>query len=144
HFLNRVALATWAPAPVAADSPETPWTVTHRQRVHQEWWDGAPFLPSAHFRGLRLRPLDSEQDVPVQIEGISRGHVLRPLVSGPASERATTRVQAAFQASLPPMGYQVYAVSPTANPNRTVTIAGAGLEMENEYLYVKIAPNGTF
>src|SRR5262249_47720839 len=109
-FLNRVALAGSAPSPAATNAADAPLAVTHRQRVHQQWWDGAPFLPNAHFRGLRMRPLGSDEALTVQIEAIGKGHVLRPLVSGPASERATTRVRASFRASLPACGYQVYAV----------------------------------
>jgi Alpha-mannosidase len=38
----------------------------------------------------------------------------------------------------------VYAVTPTANPNKPVTIAHPSNVMENEYLHVQIESNGTF
>ena len=84
------------------------------------------------------------KSLPVQIESICRSHILRPLVSGLASERSATRVRASFVARLPPYGYQVYAVTPTANPNKPMLIVHPSNVLENEYLRVQIASNGTF
>ncbi len=101
-------------------------------------------MPSARFRGLNIRPFDSVESLPVQIESITPTRILRPLVSGPASDRAATRVRASFFAKLPPYGYQVYAVKPTVNPNKPTIIIQPHNVLENEYLRVQIAPNGTF
>src|SRR5262249_54959879 len=143
-FLNRLAVSRWTPSPAPESAPNAPWPETFRRRIHQDWWDGAPFRPSAHFRGLRMRPLGSDEALMVQIEAIDKGHVLRPLVSGPASERATTRVRAAFHGHLPAFGYQVYAVAPVANPNRLPKAAHPSHVLENEHLRVEVAPNGSF
>ena len=78
------------------------------------------------------------------MESIRRAHVLRPLFSGPAAERRGVRVRASFEAKLPAYGFQVYAVAPIANPNKPVSIMHPHNVLENEFLRVQIAPNGTF
>jgi alpha-mannosidase len=144
-FLNRVAMSRWTP-PVTPpenalemDAPEL-----FRRRVLQQWYGDPPILPDPKFRGLRIRLLDGTEPLPVQVESIRRSHVLRPLVSGPASERRGVCVQASFEANLPPYGYQVYAVAPTANPNKPVIVAHPHNVLENETLHLQIDPNGTF
>ena len=146
QFLDQIAMQRWTPLTPERDiTSETSAPEIYHRRIRHQWWDDRPILPSPKFRGLRIRPLDGVEPLPVEIESIDRSHILRPLVSGLASERSSTRVRASFVASLPPFGYQVYAVSPTANPNRpTITIAHPSNVMENEYLRVQIAPNGTF
>ncbi len=114
-----------------------------RARGHALWTDNRPVLPDPSFRGLEFRRLDSSEPIPVQIESLTRSSVLRPLVSGPASLRATTRVRASFNASLPPYGYQVYAVQPVGNPAKPVVVAQPHDVLENEVLHVQIGSNGT-
>jgi mannosylglycerate hydrolase len=144
-FLQRVALQRWTPPsnddnlPSDAEAPEI-----FRKRVRQQWYDDAPFLPNPNFRGLRIRPLNGGEPLPVQVEAIDRAYVLRPLVSGPASERRGACVRASFAASLPACGYRVYAVAPTENPNKPVTDSHPHHVLENESLRVAIASNGTF
>ena len=53
-------------------------------------------------------------------------------------------MRASFVAKLPSLGYQVYAVSPEANPNKPVVVAHPNNVLENEHLRIQIAPNGTF
>lgn len=145
QFLDHVAMHRWTPlAPESDITPEISAPEIYRRRIRHQWWDDRPILPSTKFRGLQIRPLDKVEPLPVQIDSVSRSHILRPLVSGLASERSATRVRASFVASLPPFGYQVYAVKPTANPNKPITIAHPFNVMENEYLRVQIAQNGTF
>jgi alpha-mannosidase len=145
QFLDQIAMQRWTPLTAESDiTPETTAPERYRRRIRHQWWDDRPILPSPKFRGLRIRPLDGVETLPVEIESISRSHILRPLVSGLASERSATRVRASFVASLPPFGYQVYAVTPTVNPNKPITIAHPSNVMENEYLYVEITANGTF
>ncbi|HLO13787.1 MAG TPA: hypothetical protein VK206_03090 [Anaerolineales bacterium] len=144
-FLDKIAIQRWTPLTAESDiTPETSAPQVYNRRIRKQWWDDRPILPSAKFRGLQIRPLNEAESLPVQIESISRSHVLRPLVSGLASERSATRVHASFVASLPAFGYQVYAVTPTTNPNKPITIAHPTNAMENEYLRVEIASNGTF
>lgn len=144
-FLSRVAMRRWTrPASEGEDRPEVEAPELLRRRVLQQWYGDPPILPDPKFRGLRLRPLDDDKPLPVQIEAISRAHVLRPLVSGPASERRGARVRASFEVKLPAYGYQVYAVAPTANPNKPVTIVHPHNVLENETLRLQIASNGTF
>jgi mannosylglycerate hydrolase len=144
-FLQQVALQRWTTSsnnkdlPSDADAPEI-----FRRRVHQQWYDDASFLPNPSFRGLSIRSLDSGEILPVQVESIDRGYVLRPLVSGPASERRGARVRVSFEAVLPAYGYQVYAVSPSEKPNKSVTINHPHNLLENELLRVVITSNGTF
>jgi mannosylglycerate hydrolase len=144
-FLNRVAMQRWQPSvaedkePIDLEAPEL-----FRQRVLQQWFGNPPILPSAGFRGLRVRLLGSPDLLPVQVESIDRSSTLRPLVSGPASERRGVSVRASFPANLPPCGYQVFAVAPAENPNKPVVVARPHNVLENEYLYVQIASNGTF
>jgi mannosylglycerate hydrolase len=144
-FLDRVALERWnhtasnEELPSDAEAPD----IFHK-RVLQQWYGDPPILPNSTFCGLRIRSLDSNDPLPVQIESIGRAAVLRPLVSGPASERRGLRVRASFMAKLPAFGYQVFAVSPTENPNKPVIIAHPHNVLENEHLRVEIAPNGTF
>ena len=145
-FLNRVAMGRWpAPAIEPEEKPgqemEAPELL--RRRVLQQWYGDPPILPDAKFRGLRIRLLDEVEPMPVQVESIRRSHILRPLVSGPASERRGVCVRASFKAKLPPCGYQVYAVTPMANPNKPVIIAHPHNVLENENLHVQIATNGT-
>ena len=144
-FLQRVALQRWTPPakddelPSDAEAPEI-----FRRRVRQQWYDDAPSLPNPNFRGLRIRPLDGGGPLPVQVESIDRAYVLRPFVSGPASERRGARVRASFAASLPACGYQIYAVAPTENPNKPMTFPLPHAVLENEFLRVQVSPNGTF
>ena len=145
QFLDQVAIHRWTPlTPESNLTPETTAPEIYRRRIRHQWWDDRPTLPTSKFRGLQIRPLDGTEPLPIQIESIGRSHILRPLVSGLASERSATRLRASFVASLPSFGYQVYAVKPTANPNKPITIAHPSNLMENEYLRVQIAPNGTF
>jgi len=144
-FLDRVGLDRWSRATPDEDLP--PGTAAldiFRQRVRQQWYGDPPSLPDPKFRGLRIRPLDSADPLPVQIESIGRAAVLRPLVSGPASERRGARLRASFVAKLPAFGYQVYAVAPARNPNKPVTVAHPHNVLENEHLRVQITSNGTF
>lgn len=144
-FLNRVAMGRWTPPAIAGEGNhelEAPDLL--RQRVLQQWYGDPPILPDSNFRGLRIRPLDGTGSLPVQVESIRRSHVLRPLVSGPASERRGVCVRASFEASLPPYGYQVYAIAPTANPNKPVIVAHPHNVLENDFLHLQIASNGTF
>ncbi len=144
-FLDHLAMQRWTPLSPESDiAPETTAPEIYRRRIRKQWWDDRPILPSSKFRGLQIRPLDEVEPLSVQIESISRSQILRPLVSGLASERSATRVRASFMASLPAFGYQVYAITPTTNPNRPVTIAHPSNVMENEYLHVHIESNGTF
>ncbi len=144
-FINRVAMqrsslsAEGSLKMAELEAPEL-----FRRRVLEQWYGNPTFLPDPNFRGLRIRPLDQEGLLPVQVETISRSCVLRPLVSGPASERRGVCVRASFNAALPPYGYQVYAVSPTINPNKPIIVAHPHNLLENEHLRVQIAPNGTF
>jgi mannosylglycerate hydrolase len=145
QFLDQIAMQRWTPLTPESDITfETSAPEIYHRRIRHQWWDDRPILPSTKFRGLRIRPLDGVEPLPVEIESIGRSHILRPLISGLASERSATRVRASFVASLPPFGYQVYAVTPTANPNKPITIAHPANVMENEYLYVEITANGTF
>jgi mannosylglycerate hydrolase len=144
-FLGRIALNRLIPpANVNEGAHEVEGPELLRRRELEQWYGDPPILPDPNFRGLRIRPLDSSKSIPVQIESITRSHVLRPLVSGPACERRGVRVRASFEASLPPFGYQVYAVSPTVNPNKPLIVAHPHTVLENEFLRVQIAPNGTF
>jgi mannosylglycerate hydrolase len=144
-FLEQVALDRWSRTTAdrelqpGAEAPEI-----FRLRVRQQWYGDPPSLPDSTFRGLRIRPLDSGDPIPVQIESIGRAAVLRSLVSGPASERRGARVRVSFVAKLPAFGYHVYAVAPTENPNKSVIVAHPHNVLENEYLRVQIASNGTF
>jgi alpha-mannosidase len=88
--------------------------------------------------------LDLDTPLPVQIESINRGAVLRPKVSGAVSERRGTCVRASFVAKLAPLGYQVYAVAPVGIPNKPAIAAHPSNVLENETLRVQIAANGTF
>jgi alpha-mannosidase len=144
-FLGRIAKDRWVPSAIAPEDfleMEAPELL--RRRVFQQWYGDPVILPDPNFRGLSIRPLDGGDALPVQVESINRSHVLRPLVSGPASERRGVCVRASFQANLPPYGYQVYAVAPTENPNKPVIVAHPHNVLENEYLRVQITPNGTF
>ena len=143
-FLQRVALQRWTPPaggelPPGAEAPEV-----FRRRVHQQWYGDAPTLPNPDLRGLRLRPLDGGEALPVQIESRERGAFLRPLVSGPASERRGVRLRVSFPADLPACGYRVYAVAPLENPNRPASVNPSPSLLENDRLCVTVAPNGTF
>jgi len=144
-FLNRVAMYHWTP-PASSDkgAPDVEAPELFRQRVLQQWYGDPPILPESRFRGLRMRRLDGGDPLPVQVESISRSHVLRPLVSGPASERRGVCVRASFETNLPPYGYQVYAVAPTGKPNKPVIVARPHNVLENEHLRVQITSNGTF
>jgi mannosylglycerate hydrolase len=144
-FLQRVAMLHWSPAapgeevPPGAEAPDI-----FRRRVLQQWYGDPPVLPALGFRGLRLRLLEGGEPLPVQVETIDRSYVLRPLISGPASERRGVRVRASFAVQLPACGYRVFAVAPVENPNHPLTVALPHNVLENEFLRVQIAPNGTF
>jgi mannosylglycerate hydrolase len=143
-FVSQVALNRWIPLASESEiTPETSGLDVFRRRAHRQWFEDSPILPNPKFRGLRIRPLEGVDPLPVQIESISRSHVLRPLVSGPASERAATRIRASFFAKLPAYGYQVYAVAPIANPNKPLAVARPPNVLENEFLRVQIGANGT-
>lgn len=145
QFLDHVAMHRWTLLTAERDiTPATSAPEIYHRRIRRQWWDDRPILPTTKFRGLQIRPLGGAEFFPVQIESVSRSHVLRPLVSGLTSERSATRVRASFVASLPPFGYQVYAVTPTANPNKPITIAHPANVLQNEYLKVQIESNGTF
>jgi len=145
QFLDQVAMQRWTPlTPESEITPETNAPQIYQRRIRKQWWDDRPILPNNKFRGLQIRPLSEAEPVPVQIDSINRSHILRPLVSGLASERSATRIRASFVASLPAFGYQAYAVTPTPKPNKPVTVAHPTNVMENDYLRVHIESNGTF
>lgn len=144
-FLGRVAVQRLAALHPGAEPPSGALAPEiFSRRVREQWYGDPPLLPEPEFRGLSVRPLGEGEDLPVQIEAIDRSYELRPLVSGPASERRGKRVRASFVASLPAGGYQVYAVSPLEAPNRPVVTAHPHHELENEFLRVLIHPAGTF
>ncbi|MEP7356536.1 MAG: glycoside hydrolase family 38 C-terminal domain-containing protein [Anaerolineales bacterium] len=144
-FLEHGAMARWQPlAPESDLTPESGAVKILRRRSRQQWSDDRPSLPDPRFRGLRLRPLGSAEPLPVQIESMTTQSVLRPLVSGPPTQRAVTRVRASFAAAIPAYGYQVYAVQPAPVPNRPLIAARPANVLENETLRVEIAANGTF
>jgi mannosylglycerate hydrolase len=144
-FLDQVAMLHWKPLKPESEMPSTTGAPErYQRRIRSQWWDDRPPLPDPTFRGLRLRPLDGGESINIQMESINRSHLLRRLISGPASERSAMRVRASFVANLPACGYQVYAVAPATNPNRPVTIVPPANLMENEYLRVLISMNGTF
>jgi mannosylglycerate hydrolase len=143
-FLNRVALERWSAQSARPEiTAETSGVEVFRRRVMEQWYGGAPSLPNLNFRGLQIRPLGG-QPLEVQVESFSRASMLRPLSSGPAAERRGVRVRASFMAHLPAFGYQAYAVSPAENPNKPVVIQPPANLLENEFLRVQIAPDGTF
>ena len=144
-FLDQVALDRWNRISSNGDLPpgaEAP--AIYRQRVLEQWYGDPPRLPDSKFRGLRIRPLEGGDPLPVQVESLDRAAVLRPLVSGPASERRGVQVRASFMANLPAFGYQVYAVAPAEKPNKPVIVAHPHNVLENEHLCVQISSNGTF
>jgi mannosylglycerate hydrolase len=149
-FLDQVAMQRWKPlAPESELTPETSATEIRERRARRGWWDDRPILPDPKFRGLSVRPLDNHESLPVQIESVTRATVIRPLYSGPSSERPGTRVPVSFAAKIPAYGYQVYAVRPEAQPNKPLNSAHSPLVsspsvLENEYLRVEISANGTF
>jgi mannosylglycerate hydrolase len=144
-FLGRIALQRWnPPIPESEVDPDADFPVLFRRRVLKQWYGDPPILPNPGLRGLRIRPLDGGEPLEVQIEAITRSHELRPLVSGPASERRGAHVKASFVASLPACGYQVYAVAPLENPNKPVIVSHPYNVLENEFLRVRIASDGTF
>jgi alpha-mannosidase len=144
-FLGRLAMQRLTPPSKEGEgAPDMEAPNLYRRRVLQQWYGDPPILPDPNFRGLRIRRLDGGDPLPVQVESISRSHVLRPLVSGPASERRGACVRASFMADLPSFGYQVYAVAPLVNPNKPEIVAHPHNVLENEHLLVQIAPNGTF
>jgi alpha-mannosidase len=144
-FIGRVAMQRWHPPAAAGEkTPGLDAPELYMKRILQQWYGDPPVLPNPDFRGLQVRPLDVGEPIPVQVESIRRSHVLRPLISGPASERRGVSVRASFNASLPPYGYEIFAVSPTVNPNKPVIVHHPHNVLENEYLLVRIAPNGTF
>ncbi len=144
-FLDQVAMLRWKPLEPESDIPATATAPErYQRRIRKQWWDDRPVLPNRELCGLRLRPLGENKSLPVQIESIGRSHILRPFVSGPASERSATRVKAAFMTSLPACGYRVYAVAPADKPVRLHPAAHSANILENEYLRVEINPNGTF
>ena len=144
-FLSRVAMEHWTPPAAESDFVVgTDFQKIFRKRLLQQWYGDPPILPNSGFRGLRVRPLDKNEPLPVQIESIDRSHVLRPLVSGPATERRGAHVRASFVAKLPACGYQVYAVAPLETPNKPVVVSHSPNVLENEFLHVEIASDGTF
>jgi len=142
-FLNHVAMLRWEPAlpesaiHAAMEAPEI-----FRWRTYHQWAENPPIMPSPDVRGLRLRPLGAADAIPIQIEAMERASILRPGVSGPPSFRDVQRVRASFRASIPALGYQVYAVRPEANPNHPITVSLPHNVLENEHLRVQIQPNG--
>lgn len=143
-FLNQVAMLrceTALPESALHAGMEAP--DIFRWRTHYQWAENPPIMPSPDFRGVRLRPLGEADALPIQIEAIERASILRPGVSGPASFRDVKRVRASFRASIPALGYQVYAVRPEANPNHPITVSLPHNVLENERLLVQIQPNGT-
>ncbi len=104
-------------------------------------WGGSPPLPDPEFRGLTLRSLVSGEEVPLQIESRSPTMTVHPLGTG-LSFRQVVRVRASFPAHVPPYGYAVYAVRPEPLPNPIPLDAPPLHELENEFLRVRIRPNG--
>lgn len=144
-FLAQVAFDRWNHATInsqltkSVDAPEI-----YRRRVRELWYGNHPLLPDPKFRGLRIRLLAENDPIPVQIESITRSAVLRPLVSGLASERRGVGVRASFMAKIPAYGYQVYAVTPAEKPNKAIRVSHPGNIMENGSLRIQINQNGTF
>ena len=144
-FLNRWAVAR-APQPPDEITPEMDFLEIYRWRPHIEWGGNPPILPDPSFRGLHLRPLGSDDEIPLQIEPLSRATVSHPLGSGLAFG-SVVRAQVSFHAHVPAYGYAVYGARPDPKPNKFAR--GSSAEacphnvLENAHLQVKIAPNGT-
>ncbi len=142
-FLNHIAMLRWETAlPESAIHADMEAPEIFRWRTHYQWAGNPPIMPSPDFRGLRLRPLGAADPLPIQIESIERASILRPGVSGPPSFRDVKRVRASFRASVPALGYQVYAIRPEANPNHPITLSLPHNVLENAHLRVQIQPNG--
>ena len=143
--LNRMAVRRLTPpVPPEELNPDRLATEIFRWRTHYDWAENPPLMPDTAVRGLSLRALDSEEGIAVQIEGMEAANITRPLVTGPGAFRDVLRIQAAFQTSLPPMGYRVYAARPEMLPNRLEICSLARNVLENAYLRVEIAANGTW
>ena len=109
-------------------------------------------MPDPSFRGLHLRPLDSDpqsvglrtrgDEVPLQIESLSRTTVNRPLGSG-LTFSDVVRAQISFHAHVPAYGYAVYGARPDPKPNKFAIETHPHNVLENAHLKVEIAPSGT-
>ena len=144
-FLEQRAMARWQPlAPESELTPEMGAVAIRHRRSRVQWSDDRPNLPDPRFRGLRVRPLESAEALPVQVESITTADVLRPLQSGPPAQRLARRVRVSFAAQVPAYGYRVFAVRPEPHPNKPLVSPHAANVLENEHLRVEIAPNCTF
>ena len=139
-LLNRWALDTVVQPP-AEITPDMDFPDIYRWRPAVEWGGAAP-MPNRDFRGLSLRSLADGTEIPLQMESRSQAMTVNPLADG-LNFCEVVRVRASFPAHIPAYGYATFGVRPETTPNRhTLTVRPHNV-LENEFLRVEIAGNGS-
>lgn len=141
RYLHRLALARTEQKPPLTAEMDHPTLI--RWRAYEEWSGNNPILPDPFFRGIHLRPLGSQEEIPLQLESIRPFVVSRDAVAGPPAPADVTRVRASFRTQLPAYGYRAFAVWPDSKPVKFPSPLHPDNVLENEHLRVVIAPNGT-
>lgn len=99
--------------------------------------------PYRTFRSLQVRDAQGEE-APFQIRSLRATTVHRPHIPLFAPVFGTHRVQGWLWAALPPGGYTTYRVRVERKPRLTFgSLVTGPNQMENEFLRVRILPNGT-
>ncbi len=82
--------------------------------------------------------------IPLEITAVTDTPVSLALASGPRGTMEVKRVTAHFRAQIPAYGYATYAVSTDPNPVKWPAPVLAADIIENDFLRVRVRPNGTF
>ncbi|MBN1964156.1 MAG: hypothetical protein JW910_05895 [Anaerolineae bacterium] len=146
HWLQQRALAGVQPAlPL---TPDSPYADVLAANIRADWGRGAPTLPEVFFRSLHVRPLHGRaldgEAIPVEIERVAPVTVALALASGPRGVMDARRARVSFRAHIPAYGYATYAVRTDPQPVKWPAPELPPGELRNEFLAVRVQPNGTF
>ncbi len=142
YWLKQQAMANFhSPEPTTDDS-------TYREllleRTRGEWLYGMPEMPSIEWRGLHIRPIGSNERIPIEISSCELTTQVLALASGPRGTMEVQRVRAQFRAKLPAYGYTTFALSTAPNPVKWPAPPIAPNRIESDQLIVVVHENGTF
>ncbi len=142
YWLKQQAMANFSPAEPTTD------TAGYRERLMErtraEWLYGTPEMPSHEWRGLHIRPIGSDERIPIEISSRELTTHALALASGPRGTMEVQRVRVQFRAQLPAFGYTTFALSTDPNPVKWPVSAAALNRIESDKLLVVVHENGTF
>lgn len=142
YWLKQRAMANFKP--VQSTTMESSYRELLMERTRGEWLYGMPEMPSIEWRGLHIRPINSNARIPIEFSSRELTTHALALASGPRGTMEVQRVRVQFRAKLPAYGYTTFALSTDPNPVKWPATAVAPNRIESDLLLVNVHENGTF